>query len=367
MKFHTKIAGLVATVILTTTPAHAQNGVTLYGVVDTGVAFVNGVGTNRSSVAFMPNLSGTVPSRWGLRGTEDLGAGNKALFWLESGFAPDSGVANQGGRIFGRQALVGISGQWGQVAIGRQYTMLFWAMAEPDMLGPNIFGSGSFDTYLPNARADNALSYKGTFGGVTIGATYSFGRDSVNAGPSPAGTNCAGESAADKSACREWSVLLKYDTSSWSVGAAYDSQRGGSGAFGGLTRSELKDDRLSINGYFMLGQAKIGGGWLRRNNEGSPTPISDLYYLGTSFPITPAFSVDAEGFHQRFHDSANKAWMFAARGTYAFSRRTSVYATAGYIDNRGNLTLSVNAGQAGTNTNAGGNQLGAMVGMKHIF
>lgn len=65
-----------------------------------------------------------------------------------------------------------------------------------------------------------------------------------------------------------------------------------------------------------------------------------LYYLGTSFPITPAFSVDAEGFHQRFHDSANKAWMFAARGTYAFSSRTSVYATAGYIDNCGNLTLS---------------------------
>lgn len=362
-----RIRTIAATLAMACPGLAAAQNVTLYGVVDTGIAFVNGVGSARHTETFMPTLTGTVPSRWGLRGTEDLGGGNKALFWLESGFAPDSGVANQGGRLFGRQALVGVSGRWGQVALGRQYTMLFWAMAEPDMLGPNIFGSGSLDSYIPNTRADNAVSYKGTFGGLTVGATYSFGRDTVNAGPSPAGTNCAGENAADSRACREWSALLKYDAQRWSVGVAYDSLRGGPGAFGGLTSSALTDDRLSVNGYFMLGEAKIGGGWLRRDNRASTTPLSDLYYAGVSYPITAAFSVDAEAFHLRFHNSPNKAWMFAGRGTYAFSKRTSVYGTAGFIDNHGTLALSVNGGQAGTNPPPGGNQLGAMVGVKHIF
>ncbi len=114
-----RIRTIAATLAMACPGLAAAQNVTLYGVVDTGIAFVNGVGSARHTETFMPTLTGTVPSRWGLRGTEDLGGGNKALFWLESGFAPDSGVANQGGRLFGRQALVGVSGSWGQVALGR--------------------------------------------------------------------------------------------------------------------------------------------------------------------------------------------------------------------------------------------------------
>lgn len=135
-----------------------------------------------------------------------------------------------------------------------------------------------------------------------------------------------------------------------------------------MVRSDLKDDRLSVNGYANLGAAKVGGGWIRRDNDGNAaTPVSDLYYGGVSYAVTPAFSVDGEVFHLRYHNSANKAWLYAARGTYAFSKRTSVYATAGYIDNRGSLALSVSSGAAGANPVPGGNQLGAMVGVKHIF
>ena len=174
----------------------------------------------------MPNITGTVPSRWGLRGSEDIGGGNKAIFWLESGFAATAARPTVAGACSaGRRWSA--AGDWGQVALGRQYTMLFWAMAEPDILGPNIFGSGSIDSYIPNTRADNAVSYKGTFGSFTVGATYSFGRDTVNAGPSPAGTNCAGENPADTRACREWSAMLKYDAAAWSLAVAYDSLRGG--------------------------------------------------------------------------------------------------------------------------------------------
>lgn len=79
-----------------------------------GVEYVNNVGTTKSGLVRMPNLTGTVPSRWGVRGKEDLGGGLHAVFTLESGFAPDSGVSNQGGRLFGRQANVGLSGPWGR-------------------------------------------------------------------------------------------------------------------------------------------------------------------------------------------------------------------------------------------------------------
>ncbi|KDP88859.1 porin [Cupriavidus basilensis] len=358
------LAALAATVPLL---ASAQSTVTLYGVVDTGVEYVNNIGAAKDNVFRMNTLTGTVPSRWGIRGTEDLGGGLKSLFVLESGFAPDSGTSNQGGRLFGRQALVGLSGPWGQVALGRQYTMLFWATLDPDILGPNVYGSGSLDSYLPNARADNAVSYKGTFGGFTLGATYSFGRDTVNAGPSPAGTNCAGENPADSKACREWSALLQYDNKWWGVAAAYDSLRGGPGAFGGLSRSNQSDDRLSLNGYVLLSKTKMGLGVIRRDNDGSPTPRSDLWYAGLAYDITPAFTLAGQVYYLKYHNSDNKAMLYALRGTYAFSKRTSVYATAGFIDNGGQLAQSVSGAQTGSNPKPGGNQLGTMIGIKHTF
>ncbi len=262
--------------------------VTLYGVVDTGIEYLNRTSRGDHGLVRMNNLSASVPSRWGLRGSEDLGGSLKAAFVLESGFAPDSGVSNQAGRLFGRQAWVGLSGPWGQVALGRQYSMLFWATLDADMLGPNTFGSSSLDSYMGNPRADNAISYKGKFGGVTIGATYSFGRDAA-----PAGASCAGENPGDQSACREWSTLLGYNTDAWGVAIAYDSLRGGAAAAGNLTSSGMKDDRLSLSGYTNVGKAKIGGGWIRRDNDANVvTPRSDLWYGGVSYAVTPAFSLD---------------------------------------------------------------------------
>lgn len=341
----------------------AQN-VNLYGVVDTGIAYVNGIGAAKNSGTFMQ--SGLVTSRWGIRGTEDLGGGNKALLWLESGYGSDTGSSAQGGRLFGRQALVGLSGNWGQVAFGRQYTMLFWGMAENDILGPNVFGTASVDVYTSTPRADNAVSYKGTFGGLTVGATYSFGRDTVNSN-NASGTNCAGENPADKRACREWSALLKYGTDTWSLSAAYDSIRGGPGAFAGLTSSALKDDRMLLGGQFVVGKVQIGGGWLRRDNRASVTPRSDMFYGGVSYAMTPSITLEGEAIHLRFHNSPNKAWTFAGRALYAFSKRTTAYGTVGYINNLGNSAIAIDNGQGGTSPTPGGNQLGAMVGVKHIF
>jgi predicted porin len=245
--------------------------------------------------------------------------------------------------------------------------MYFWSLLDADILGPNVYGSASLDSYIPNARADNALAYRGTFGGLTFGATYSFGRDAVNAGPSPAGTNCAGENPADKKACREWSAMVKYDSASWGAALAVDELRGGPGAFAGLTGSAMTDTRVSANGYVKLGNLKVGAGLIRRDNEASAaTPRSDLWYFGAAYVVS-VIVIDGELFRLKVKNSGNRATLAALRGTYNLSKRTAVYATVGRVDNDGTLALSVSGGQVGSNPAPGTGQTGLMLGVRHAF
>lgn len=348
-------------------PALAQS-VTIYGVVDTAVEHVTDVGASGDGLSRMASITGGVPSRLGFRGSEDLGGGLRAVFTLEQGFAPDSGTLGQGGRLFGRQAHVGLAGPWGALSVGRQYTMLFWSFLEADVLGPNLYGAGSLDSYIPNARADNSVAYRGSFGGFTGGASYSLGRDVVNAGPSPAGTNCAGENATDKKACREWSVLLKYDSASWGAALAVDEIRGGAGAFGGLGSGSMKDRRSTLNGYLKFADLKLGAGLLRRDNDANTaTPKSDLWFVGATYALTPAFSADGEWFRLNYKSSDNKATMVVLRGTYSLSKRTAVYATLGHISNDGTLAVSVSSGAPGSNPAAGSSQSAFAAGIRHSF
>src|SRR6516225_900911 len=103
--------------------AYAQSSVTLYGVVDAGVEYSNHAQTSSSSHDVVRlNSGGMSGSRWGLRGVEDLGGGLKGIFVLESGFNIDTGTSGQGGRLFGRQAFVGMQSQYGQLTLGRHQT-----------------------------------------------------------------------------------------------------------------------------------------------------------------------------------------------------------------------------------------------------
>ncbi|MBI2771453.1 MAG: porin [Burkholderiales bacterium] len=344
---------------------HAQE-VSIYGVADAAVEHLSNAPTG--GITRVPGLTGSVPSRLGFRGTEDLGGGLKAVFTLEMGFGVDNGTLNQGGRAFGRQAFVGISSPYGTVSLGRQYSMLFWSQLDADILGPNMYGSASLDSYLPNARVDNSIAWRGTFSGLTLGATYSLGRDVANAGPTPAGTNCAGESGTDTRACRQWSVLAKYDTQRWGVSAAVDEIRGGAGAFAGLTSSAMTDRRSTLAGWTKFDALKLGAGLIqRRNGASATTPRSDLWYLGAAYNVTPQFVVDGELFRLKVRNSADGAKLWAVRGTYALSKRTAVYATAGRINNDGALALSVSNAAAGGAPLAGGSQTGIGVGIRHTF
>ncbi|WP_156811407.1 MULTISPECIES: porin [Cupriavidus] len=140
--------------------AHAQSSVTLYGVLSVGVAYVN----NEGGQAATKMVPGTLQNnRWGLRGSEDLGGGSKAVFALESGFAIDDGKSQQGGRLFGRQAFVGLSNErYGTLTFGRQYDAVYDAldiMSAPVAAAGLATHVGDNDNVFGSYRHNNAIKY----------------------------------------------------------------------------------------------------------------------------------------------------------------------------------------------------------------
>ncbi|MES2183589.1 MAG: porin [Pseudomonadota bacterium] len=363
-------AGLAGAFALAMLPAvvHAQSHVTIYGLMDLGVEHLTGV-AGGGTLTRMPGFTGSVPSRLGFRGTEDLGGGLSATFVMESGLFPDTGTFNQGGRFFGRQSWLGLSGSFGSVMLGRQYTMLALGMVDADIMGPNAYAPSSLDPYIANARVDNALGYVGAFGNFKVGATYSFGRDTVNAGPSPGGTNCPGESASNSNECKEWSVLAQYQNATWGVSGVIDHQRGGPGAFGGLTSSAMSDQRSLVSGFYKFGTVKVGAGLLHRNNQASTTtPRSDLGFLGVSVPVWSAVTLEAQVQRLDFKDSPNAATLLSGRALYALSKRTALYVTVGHIRNKGTLAAGSSGGQPPAGApGPGGSQTGITTGIRHFF
>lgn len=347
--------------------AQAQSNVQVYGALDVAVEHVTNVNANGDSLTRMPSSSGGImPSRLGFRGAEDIGGGLKVVFTLESGFSPDTGAMGQGNRLFGRQSWVGLAGDWGQVTVGRTYSMMFSSFVESDVIGPSQFSIGSLDGYLPNSRHDNSVAYRGTFGAVGVGATYSLGRDASAAG-GPTATNCGGELGNDSKACRNWSAMLKYDGGNWGILGAYDTYNGGPGAAAAYspTSSAQSDSRSHVGGFIKFGELKVAGGYVRRNNEGSAlTPRSDLPYFGVSYGFSPQLIVDAQVARLDFKNSERAANLMAIRANYWLSKRTTVYAMAGYINNDGASAIALSVGGSAS---AGATQKGILTGIKHTF
>ena len=366
MKTGTLKAGLALLAGAAALPAIAQSNVTIYGIIDSGVVYTNHASATGSSIVKVPSLTGSVPSRLGFRGTEDLGGGLQAVFVLESGLGVDTGTAGQGNRLFGRQASVGLKNAYGTLTLGRQINMTFLAALKSDVLGPNLFSMSSIDPYIPNARSDNAVGYLGTFSDVTVGATYSFGRDASSAG-GPAATGCPGEVAGNAKACRQVTALLGYDNKRFGVTASYDIMYGNTGAAAGLTSSDSSDRRTTLNGYAMAGEMRIGAGVMARKKVAA-TPVNDLesnlYYLGASYWLQPMLTLDGQVARHDVKRSGNDSTLTALRLTYYLSKRTAVYSSLGHMKNAGAAALALDAG--GT-VGAGMSQSGISAGVRHVF
>lgn len=338
--------------------------VVIYGIVDSGVEYVDNANAAGKSVVRVPSSTSSFPSRIGFKGSEDLGGGLQAVFALETRLALDSGTVGQGNRLFGRQAWVGLKSAAGTVMLGRQVNMTYMAALKSDVLGPHLFSINSLDGYLPNARSDNAIGYFGTFSNISLGATYSVGRDTSAAG-GPSATGCAGEVAGDSKACRQVTALLGYDNQTYGATLAYDILYGGPGAANGLTDSQYSDVRVSLNGYARIGQQfKLGLGLIERKIEAATDSRIGLYYLGGTYTFTSPWIVDAQLSQLKIKDSDKKSTLSVLRATYMLSKRTALHASLGHISNAGGAAVAVDAG--GT-VGAGTTQNGVLLGLRHAF
>ncbi|AGW92146.1 MULTISPECIES: porin [Cupriavidus] len=349
--------------------AYAQSSVTLYGVADVGLEYVSNANAAGDDLFRMSsgNQSG---SRWGLRGVEDLGGGLKGVFVLESGFDLDNGTSAQGGRLFGRQAYVGLQSQYGSLLLGRQQTSFYdFGLIYDPMAISSRYGILAQDAQFA-ARADNTVKYIGTFGGLTASAFYSFN----NNGQETAGQFRRGQ---------QYGALLSYAAGPFAVGAAYDEIHGTVSA-AGVDQSGQRTRRASVGANYAFGPAKVYAGYRwAKAFDGAPltggttvdngilttATASNLYWLGLGYQLTPAFSLSGAAYYQDFRKSDADPWQFVITADYALSKRTDVYTSLSYTLNDKGSALGVNGFNTATTTNVQPNkdQFGAVVGLRHKF
>jgi len=164
---------------------YAQSSVTLYGTLDAGLVYTN----NQRGHNNFQQASGSVSNTYfGLKGSEDLGAGLHAIFTLESGFNLNNGQFTQNNNLFNRQAFVGLqSNQYGTVTLGRQYD------STVDFLAPLSAAGGGYGNNLAahpfdNDNLDNSFSVQNSvkytspnFGGLKFGGMYAFSNTATTA------------------------------------------------------------------------------------------------------------------------------------------------------------------------------------------
>jgi predicted porin len=320
--------------------AHAQSSVTLYGVLDDSIQYINNNnvnGSNKDSIALAAgNLQG---NRWGLKGTEDLGGGLKAIFQLENGFNPNNGKLGQGSREFGRQAYVGLqSDQFGTVTIGRQYDPvvdLVQAVTADNYWGSTFTTPSDVDNNDNSSRTSNAIKYtSNTYAGFQFEAMYAFG--------GVAGSTGEGQT---------WSGAATYANGPFSVAAGYirmdngsDTLAGRAAGWSGTSDGTFNSINLPYETAKSIGIASIGAQYvigpvtagLRYSNaQYKPDAFSaftstERYNVGAGFvnyQLTPAALL---GLGYTFtHGSGNGESasynQISLGGDYNLSKRTDVY------------------------------------------
>jgi predicted porin len=292
----------------------ASGTVTIYGLIDAAVRQVNNSGPARGSLTSMDDGIFT-GSRLGFRGREDLGGGLSAVFTMESGFEPGSGVSLQGTstadygqvaanpRMWGREIHVGLRSQdWG-LTLGRQYTLAhsiaarFQAQGNPNSTSHSLFSSHHV------ARQDNVLRVDAKLGGVDFSVAGTFGE-------------VAGSSSANGS----WGVAAAYATPTLMVGA-YVQQ------MDNLAGNETRKI-LGLGGNYKLSQdLQLFAGAMRRSSEVSPQ-LNKAWTLGANYELTPNITLSAQHYKDKQSGGAalqGKRLVSWITASYRFSKRSDVY------------------------------------------
>lgn len=260
---------LLAVAVLGTAAGFAcAADVTLYGKVDAGLVYTNTKTTSSEDATVKAHEFGlesgvNSASRFGLKGTEDLGNGLKVGFVLENGFNSDDGTLGNDGRLFGRQATVSLMGDFGTLAMGRMGGVgsgvgtynLFTATAD-------AFDGGNVDVMglVTTDRYDNMITYQTPkFAGVQATFQYSFkgnnkeDKELQDKGFYDPATGREGSSATDRYA----SMGLTGDFGALQTVLTYEYLDYASNNGAGLRNKDIQNGQiLSLGGNYDCGFAK---------------------------------------------------------------------------------------------------------------
>lgn len=333
---------VVTVTVLTPFTAFAQSSVAIYGLVDIGVARedVGAPGTRKFAV-----VAGTQgQSRIGFRGTEDLGAGLKAVFNIESGYSLDTGAPAP--VFFGRRSIVGLEGSFGLLTVGREYTPIARVAAATDPLEHGFYGTdlNSFDDNARDRiirRASNSINYSTpVFGGLFGRFVYSFGEQAT--GPKQ---NLIGGS-------------VEYNRDAIYLGAGYH---------------QIERDVAGADKKFILGAGyKFGAFQVKANYLAADPTGPNNKYEQINFGVSTALGNGRlyTSLQQNRDETGAKARGFGVTYSYNLSKRTNLFTSYGSLRNNdlGRFALySATSKLAPTVAQRGADPTAFVVGMQHRF
>jgi predicted porin len=340
-------------VVLASTNLHAQSSVQFYGIVDAGVEYINKARTSSTGTATgsltKVDSGNAAASRIGFRGREDLGDGYAGVFNLENGLSVDTGAAANGGRLFGRQAYVGLAGPFGEVRLGRETTPTFDFGALYDPMIPARYSALTLDAAFAG-RADNAIRYAGKFGGLTMSAQYSLGFDSLIVN--------GGELAGAYKVGKEISANVNYQFGNVLAGLLYGRQNGSS-----VATQDNTIERFGAGIAIDLNAVKLSAAFQRRDtNTPSATSRKNLYWVALVGSPCPTVTLRGAAYFMNPTGVSNSTVMYTLLASYALSKRSDIYSQIALMRNQ-----SLGAMALDGTVNAGDSQTGLTVGIRHRF
>ena len=386
------LSSLAIAMLAAASAAHAQSSVTLYGIIDVGIGYTHNTAVAKSATNNSGNAStqvgfnnGTLSgSRWGLKGTEDLGGGLSTIFQLENGFSPTTGGFSSAGVEFNRQAYVGLSStSYGTITFGRQYDPtvdMVQPLTEDNYFG-SIFGTpGDVDNYDNNFRVSNTVKYVSpTFNGLQFEGIYGLGgvAGSVSSGQSyGAGVSYTngglGLAAAYFSAKTSSATTFTSTTDNGTFGSVVNSgfaqsnslnigRVGGQYAFGPFTAGgSYSNVRYKPVSAFVAGNSKteeFNSGAVFLNYNLTPAAL-----VGIGYNLTRSSGVSGATYHE-----------VSLGSDYNLSKRTDVYLVGAWQKANGQtvqggaiVPAAASIGSYGINSGTSSQAI-AIIGMRHKF
>jgi predicted porin len=405
-----KKAAVAAGALLLVPSAFAQSSVTIYGIIDYGINYVNNAQVAQSGAPngrvgghqWFNNSSILQGNRLGFRGTEDLGGGYSALFVLENGFDIGTGRFQQGGDLFGRQAYVGLATPYGKVTLGRQYDEVV------DYLGPisaaaYVGAYGDHPSDLDNVgndfRINNAIKFSSikyygfafsallglgnnassfqTNSVKSFGASYSYGKFTIAAAYLYANSpnqsfwgNNATSSATGNNLGPVTGVTSNPIIAGFASAKALETYGAGATYVVGPVTTGVMYNRIRFDG---LGAATSGTLSLTNPLGYSGNTGFNNYSVFSTWYITPALYVTGAYDYLTGGSIGGKAGAryhtVNAIATYFLSKRTSLYLNANYqralgIDSTGKEAVASMVAVTPSNT---GKQVVVRAGIRHLF